>query len=141
MNEVFEILDQLLNLKDFDVDGIGKVLKAKFEVRPDANPYYHFYTAAIDRGPFCTAEFSRPGKGATKHFLLLTLEVRPGVEVSRKEVKSRYGLGEIARIIPEKKPEGVVIYRYRLAGQRVSFEFTGKTEKLLSVVICRGPDC
>lgn len=139
MNNWFEIIERVLKLKEFAPETVGKVLGVKLNRRSDANPFFLYYEAKMTGGPFSKAELQIPGPNATSQDRRLNLDVALGVEVTREEVVRRYGSGSIYQIIPEAAPEGRIIYAYpQREQQKLFFEFTGKTLKLLGVTICRG---
>ena len=138
MKELFDLIESLKSLKDFTADAIGKVLKTRLVERADANPYFRFYHSYLQGGPFATAEFQEPSTGARSNDRRLVLEVQGGVGVTYADVAKRYGVGSIFQVIPEAGPEGRVTYLYDALGQKLFFEFTGRSYRLLNVNICRG---
>ncbi len=138
MKAFFETIERLKNLKEFSALTISEVVGEALLVEDTRNPYFRSYFAEIDTGPFVRARFQEPDQGATVLDYRLNLVIRPNVGVIQENVAKHYGPGSIFQIIPEAAPEGRITYLYEYPAQKVFFQYTARTRRLLEVTICRG---
>ena len=134
---LFNALEGLKALPNLSMETIEENLKIKFSDQPDANPYWKFYISKPKKGPFSSIRFSEPVDGSSKKLISIVLDVRPSLRITLGDVQQKYGFGKISNIIPEAGPEGIVAHEYGDGIQKMTFEFTAKSKKLVSVVINR----
>jgi hypothetical protein len=136
-DQLFETIAKITELRPLSKDNLEKTLGVDLKRQEIENRYWSFYAAALPHGTISSIEFSEPLKGATSRELRVILSVRPSAKITYEQVKSRYGIGNISDIIPEAMPEGLVSYSYTVDDQTITFQFTAKSYKLVTVIIVR----
>jgi hypothetical protein len=137
--QVFETLEKLKGLKEFTTQTVGETLGVTLARADSGNPYFRLHEATLANGPFSSVVFQEPGEGAKVREFRVGLAVVPQSGLVQADVVKQYGPGAIYQIMPEAAPEGLITFVYQYPAQKVYFQFTARSYRLLRITICRGP--
>jgi hypothetical protein len=132
---VFRVVDGLVSLDAFSKGKIEQALATELRHQPQANRYVSVYGGQFESGPFTSAEYTAPRPGCTSNVRRLKLMVRPGLQVTRQQMSTRYGSGIIGGITPTRGLHGTVTYEHEAGGKALYFTYDGRSYELLDVTL------
>ncbi len=136
-NHLFKTISKIIELKNISKDSIENTLGVTF-YEEKINPYYRRYLSKKPVGIISKVDFSEPRKDAKAREKRLILNINPSAKITYyNDIKPRYGIGKISDITPEAATEGLVSFEHSIGKQTINFQCTGKTYKLVSVIIVR----
>jgi hypothetical protein len=137
MEEIASILDQFIKVQQISKQTVEEILNISLRPQSNINPYWNFYEGICPDGPFAHVQYREPGDGATRQSQGVILTLRADLQVTEPDVRSWYGQGTIAQIIPDAQSEGLVDYKYEIDGQELFLAYSGQTYRLSTVTFWR----
>jgi hypothetical protein len=134
----FDHFDAIRKLMDLSPKAVGSTLGANVAAKEEAsNPYFAFYGATLDQGPYAEVEVRVPGPEATSKETMVVLTLRDDVAVSTDDITQRYPDAKIFQLTPEPFPEGRIVFSLELPKQKAFLSCTNASKRLVEIALTR----